>query len=157
MQAGAVRVRMAYVKLSSGQLVLGSPKSRAGRRTVGIPTAIIPDLERHLAVYVKPDPGALVFTASWARRSGATTSRSCPGWPHAVEAIGMPSLHFHDLRHTGNQFAANSGAGLRNLMPRMGHDSTRAAMIYQHEARGADRIIMAAIDEHVEEQRRRDS
>jgi integrase len=54
------------------------------------------------------------------------------GWAHAVEALGVPGLHFHDLRHTGNQFAANSGAGLRDLMARMGHDSTRAAMIYQN-------------------------
>ena len=43
----------------------------------------------------------------------------------------MAGLHFHDLRHTGNQFAAHSGAGLRDLMARMGHDSERAAMIYQ--------------------------
>ena len=65
-------------------------------------------------------------------------------------------LHFHDLRHTGNQFAANSGAGLRDLMARMGHDSTRVAMIYQHEARGADRTITDAIDAHVEGQRGQD-
>ena len=76
------------------------------------------------------------------------------GWPHAVEAIGVPGLHFHDLRHTGNQFAANSGAGLRDLMTRMGHDSERAAMIYQHEARGADKAITDAIDNHVDEQKR---
>jgi hypothetical protein len=31
-------------------------------------------------------------------------------------------------------------------MARMGHDSERAAMIYQHEARGADRAITHAID-----------
>jgi hypothetical protein len=36
----------------------------------------------------------------------------------------------------------------------MGHDSTRAAMIYQHEARGADKAIAAAIDAHVEDHRR---
>ena len=71
-------------------------------------------------------------------------------WPQAVASIGMPGLHFHDLRHTGNQFAANSGAGLRDLMARMGHDSERAAMIYQHEARGADKAITDAIDSHVE-------
>jgi HD superfamily phosphohydrolase YqeK len=29
-------------------------------------------------------------------------------------------------------------------------DSTRAAMIYQHEAGGADQAITAAIDAHVE-------
>jgi hypothetical protein len=50
------------------------------------------------------------------------------------------------LRHTGNQFAANSGAGLRDLMTRIGNDSERAAMIYHHEARGADGAITAAID-----------
>ena len=31
----------------------------------------------------------------------------------------------------GNQFAANSGAALKGLMTRMGHDSERAALIYQ--------------------------
>ena len=57
------------------------------------------------------------------------------GWPHAVESIGAAGLHVHDLWHTGNQFAANSGAALKDLMTRMGHDSERAALIYQHEAR----------------------
>jgi integrase len=78
-------------------------------------------------------------------------------WPQAVASIGMPGLHFHDLRHTGNQFAANSGAGLRDLMARMGHDSERAAMIYQHEARGADKAITEAIDTHVEDEQRMDA
>lgn len=68
----------------------------------------------------------------------------------------MPGLHFHGLRHTGNQFAANSGAGLRDLMARMGHDSERAAMIYQHEARGADKAITDAIDTHVQGEQRND-
>jgi hypothetical protein len=57
---------------------------------------------------------------------------------------------FHDLRHSGNTFAASSGAALRDLMARMGHDSERAAMIYQHEARGADRATTDAIDNHVQ-------
>jgi hypothetical protein len=72
------------------------------------------------------------------------------GWPHAVRLIGAEGLHVHDLRHTGNTFAASSGAGLRDLMVRMGHDSERAALIYQHEARGADQRITGAIDAHVQ-------
>jgi integrase len=71
-------------------------------------------------------------------------------WPHAVRAIGAKGLHFHDLRHTGNHFAAASGASLKDLMIRMGHDSERAAIIYQHEARGADLAITSAIDAHIE-------
>jgi hypothetical protein len=35
----------------------------------------------------------------------------------------------------------------------MGHDSERAAMIYQHEARDADWAITGAIDAHVEAER----
>ena len=38
----------------------------------------------------------------------------------------------------------------------MGHDSERAAMIYQHEARGADKAITSAIDAHVAAERERE-
>jgi integrase len=100
----------------------------------------------HLAVYVAADPDALVFPGIMGGSIRRQNFNKLTGWAHAVEAIGAPGLHFHDLRHTGNQFAANSGAALRDLMARMGHDSTRAAMIYQHEARGADRVITEAID-----------
>jgi hypothetical protein len=75
---------------------------------------------------LKPERGA--GSAVAAERSGAALTR-------AVESIGAPGLHFHDLRHTGNHFAAAMGAGIKDLMARMGHDSERAAMIYLHEAR----------------------
>jgi hypothetical protein len=71
-------------------------------------------------------------------------------WPQAVRAIGAGGLHFHDLRHTGNHFAAASGAGLKDLTARMGHDSERAAIIYQHEAQGADLAITSGIGAHIE-------
>jgi integrase len=51
------------------------------------------------------------------------------GWKHASEVTGVPDVHFHDLRHTENTFAAASGVGIKDLMARMGHDSERAAMI----------------------------
>jgi hypothetical protein len=54
-------------------------------------------------------------------------------------------------------FAASGGTAIKDLMARMGHDSERAALIYQHEARGADKVITDNIDAHVEaEQGRRD-
>jgi integrase len=82
----------------------------------------------------------------------------CRTWPAASarkESAGK--LHVHDLRHTGNTFAAFSGAGLRDLMVRMGHDSEQAALIYQHEARGADQRITGAIDAHVQAEKARNS
>ena len=38
-------------------------------------------------------------------------------------------------------------------MARMGHDSERAAMIYQHQARGADKTVTNAIDAHIATER----
>ena len=51
----------AYVERSTGEMLLGPPKSKAGRRVVGIPTSIVPALREHMAIYVKDEPGALVF------------------------------------------------------------------------------------------------
>jgi integrase len=59
-------------------------------------------------------------------------------WSIAREAAGILDLHLLDLRHIGNTLAAETGATLRELMDRMGHGSTRAALVYLHarEERG---------------------
>jgi integrase len=66
-------------------------------------------------------------------------------WDRARTEVGMPELHFHDLRHTGNTMAAAQGASLRELMERMGHSSTRAALIYLHATRERDQHIAAGM------------
>jgi integrase len=155
LDAGLVRVRAAFSdrRAPGSKITLGPLKSRAGRRTVGIPAAIVPALREHLAVFVAPEGSALVFAGGTDAPLRRSNFNRMSGWKHAAEAIGAPDVHFHDLRHTGNTFAAVSGVGIKDLMARMGHDSERAAMIYQHEARGADRAITSAIDAHVEAER----
>jgi integrase len=141
----AVRVRRAYTELSTGQLLLGPPKSRAGVRTVGFPRALLPLLRRHLDEYAEPGDG-LVFTGAKGGPLRRSTFNRLVGWPPAVEAVGVPGLHFHDLRHTGNQLAAQvPGTTVRDLMARMGHDNERAAMIYLHATQDADRRIADAL------------
>jgi integrase len=109
-----------------------------------------------LSAFVGLGSGALVFTAPSGTPLRRRNFNRAVGWSHVVEAIGAPSLHFHDLRHTGNTFAAASGVALKDLMARMGHDSERAAMIYQHEARGADAAITNAIDAHIDAEQSED-
>ena len=58
-------------------------------------------------------------------------------------------FHFHDLRHTGNNIAAASGASTRELMHRMGHASMRAALIYQHATSDRDREIADTMDKRI--------
>jgi integrase len=55
-------------------------------------------------------------------------------------------LHFHDLRHSGNYFAASSGASTRELIGRLGHASMRVALLYQHRTMTRDRAIAEALD-----------
>ena len=156
LNARAVRVQVAYSARYSGELLLGPPKSRAGRRVVGIPQTILPALREHLASFAKPGPTGLVFPGPKGSPLRRNNFNKASAWPHAVRAIGAEGLHFHDLRHTGNHFAAASGAQLKDLMARMGHDSQRAAMIYQHQVSGADQLIAGAIDAHIASERAAD-
>jgi len=71
------------------------------------------------------------------------------GWAAAVSKSGVTGPHFHDLRHTGNTLAA-PGASLADLKARMGHDSARAAMIYQHATTAADAAIADVLDRQIE-------
>ena len=70
-------------------------------------------------------------------------------WREVVVNLGLPGLRFHDLRHTGNTFAARSGVSTRDLMGRMGHDSMQAALIYQHATAEADARIIAALEAEI--------
>ena len=127
-------------------LVLGPPKSRAGLRTVSLPGVVVDELRRHLGLYVDPGPSAFVFTGPKGKPIRRGNFNPLVGWTEVVESMGKVGLHFHDLRHTGNTLAAQSGASTRDLMARMGHDSMNAAIIYQHATRQADRAIANALD-----------
>ena len=62
-------------------------------------------------------------------------------WLPALAAVGLEGVHFHDLRHTGNQLTADAGANPKELMARMGQDSERAALIYLHSSAGRQRAL----------------
>ena len=68
----------------------------------------------------------------------------------ATAAADLSGFHFHDLRHTGNTLAGEAGATLRELMDRMGHASTRAALIYQHRTTHRDRLIADEISKRAQ-------
>ena len=60
-------------------------------------------------------------------------------------------LRFHDLRHTGNTLAAATGASTKELMSRMGHSSSRAALIYQHATQDRDKVIADSLSSMIME------
>jgi integrase len=148
LESRLVSIRRQYVETAS-QLAIGPPKSRAGTRMVGIPKAIIPALREHFDTYVGAEDTALVFAGARGGVLRRGNFRRGSGWAQAVAKLGVPGVHFHDLRHTGNMLAA-PGTSLADLKARMGHDSARAAMIYQHATAEADQVIADALDKRIE-------
>ena len=57
------------------------------------------------------------------------------------------SRRTHDLRHAGNVLAAAAGANLRELMERMGHSTTRAAIVYLHSTDERQRKVADSLGE----------
>jgi hypothetical protein len=55
--------------------------------------------------------------------------------------------------HSGTYRAGSTGASLKELMARLGHSSTRGAMIYQHATRDRDQAIAKALGGLVEQVR----
>ena len=117
------------------EMLLGPPKSRAGRRVVGIADPIIPALHEHLAAFTSAEPVSLVFPGAKGGPLRRGNFNKMSGWPDAVRTIGAGGLHFHDLRHTGNQFAANSGAALKG--PHGADEARQRACGADLPARGA--------------------
>lgn len=143
--AGTVSVRRQQVELDTGQLIVTPPKSAAGVRTVVLPPAILSAVREYLDGADGQPHDAPLFTGARGGSLRRSNFRRAVGWSAAVAAVGAPGLHFHDLRHSGNTLAGEGGASLRDLMERMGHDSVRAAMMYQHPTAEASRRIADSI------------
>ncbi len=124
MKHGTIRVERSLTELAGGGYLFGPPKSAAGRRMVVVPAVIKPALAHHIATFTASLPDSLVFTSPTGAllRDGNFRRRV---WRPALAKAGLPGIHFHDLRHTGNTLTATAGASLRELMDRMGHSSPR--------------------------------
>ncbi|MCU1624093.1 MAG: putative prophage phiRv2 integrase [Frankiales bacterium] len=144
LDAPVVRVSRGMTRVD-GEVVIGAPKSEAGRRAVTIPPHLVPALAEHLDAHVEPEPDALLFPAQHGGHMAPASLYRV--WYPAREAAGRPDLRFHDLRHTGATLAAQTGATLADLMHRLGHSTPAAALIYQHAAAGRDRDIAAGMSE----------
>lgn len=134
------------VRYVSGRWLVGEPKTDAGRRTVAMPSFVAAALVRHLEAHVGDEPDALVFgTRSGRFLNGANFGQT---FRRAVEAVGLPPVRVHELRHTGATLAASTpGTTTKQLMARLGHASPVAALHYQHAVADRDADIARALDE----------
>ena len=132
--------------------VEGPPTSRAGRRVVTIPAAIVPDVTSHLEHHTEPGPDGRVFVGQLGGHLRSSSFMVTEFRP-PVARLGLKGIRFHDPRHTGNTLAASTGASLANLMARRGHASSEAALRYQHASRAQDVVLAAALSDLVDRAR----
>lgn len=149
------------VRINKGVVVVarkaqvGPTKTRESNRTVTVPTHLRPVLAAHLRDHVGEAKNALLFPDPVTGSFYAEGRFRGPFFA-ARDAIGHPELHFHDLRHFGGVMAAVAGATTKEVMDRLGHTTSAAAMRYQHVAAGradalADRLsALAAVPESPE-------
>jgi integrase len=140
LRAGVIHVRRKRQQLASGEIIESEPKSEAGKRTVALPEPLVDELRAHLARFASKGMDTYVFTSSDGQPIERNNFRKRV-WLPATRATRLKGLRFHDLRHTAGTLAARTGATTKELMARLGHSSSNAALIYQHASAERDRSI----------------
>jgi integrase len=140
---GTVQVAEIVVEVR-GLLYIGPPKTRASRRTVGLPWFVVEELADHLG---RPgDLEALVFAAprGGPLRLPAFRARV---WRPAVIAAGLGGLRIHDLRHTAVALWIAAGANPKEVSARAGHSSVSFTLDrYGHLYPEADAALRDRLD-----------
>ena len=146
LEDGSVVVNKSAAQLRSGQRIVGRhPRRRPGSEGSTCRHMWCRNCEAHLERFSGPEPTDLVFTGTQGqpvRRSSLYTA-----WKRVTKELGMPGVRMHDLRHTGATLAAATGASTKELMNRLGHASSDAALRYQHATQDRDAEIARALSD----------
>jgi integrase len=127
-----------------GVLRFGPPKTRAGRRTVGLPRAVVDELAAHMGGL--DDPAAFVFTAPQGGPLRVIAFRARV-WRPATRKADLDGLRIHDLRHTAVALWIAAGAGPKEVATRAGHTSVSFTLDrYGHLYPEADTTLRDRLD-----------
>lgn len=142
---GSVLVTRAWKESAEGWMI-GSPKTKRGRRTVVIPKATRQLLRAHVEGIGSSD---LIFTGGAGGRLG--NARFHTGiWQRLMNRLedqlsGRPTIH--DLRHSHASWLIAAGVPLTVIQRRLGHESIKTTSdTYGHLAADADLAAATALD-----------
>lgn len=165
LEGGAVTVVRTYTR-ADGKKSAGDPKTKESQRTVALPPLLVEMLRSHLEEHNVRGRDALVFpgqdgdllapTALYGRssrvevRGGRRYAKSAYGFYAAREAIGKPTMHWHDLRRTAATLGAQSGATVKEMQARLGHATPTMALHYQQATVERDRLIARRLQDQID-------
>lgn len=125
------------------------PKSDAGRRMVGLPGSVVEALDLHLSSYPASDEG-YIFTSVEGLPLRKDNYRR-RHWNPTTEAVGLPALKFHELRHTAASLMIRAGADVLTLARRLGHAKPSYTLdLYGHWYPDQDQALRSNLDAMIE-------
>lgn len=156
LEARTVDVAENIVELSGKLYSPSPPKTRAGRRKIPVPTAIVDELRQHLDSF-GISASQLLFQAPEGGPLRKTFGKRF--WTPATKRAGVSPFRFHDLRHTAISYWILCGASPKQIARWPGHTSVSVVLDrYGHLFPEADEKPMAALDAMFREaQKKRDS
>ncbi|MBV9201241.1 MAG: site-specific integrase [Alphaproteobacteria bacterium] len=139
LDGGKIRVERSLEETKAG-LAFKEPKTKAGRRTVGIPPSVAAELRSHrrrqqeqrLALGLG---GAAADDLVLPRPDGGVwpPDRLSSNWAKAVRSMKLPRVTFHALRHTHVSQLIAAGLDVVTVSRRIGHSNpTITLSVYAH-------------------------
>jgi integrase len=149
-----IKVREAVEETKEHGLQVKAPKTRAGRRDIGLPDIVVDTLRDHRRAQLelrialgagKLPVDALVFpTIEGGLQAPSDASRA---WGLVADGLGMPEITFQGLRHTHASQLIDAGVDIVTIGKRLGHASPDVTLrVYAHLFRRDDDKAAAAIN-----------
>src|SRR3989442_11852591 len=117
-----------------------SPKTKHGRRTISLPPHVVAELRQHwreqqeqrlaMGAGRASDAAPVFATVDGKFMSPDAVSHQ---WMREMDAIGMPQVTLHSLRHTHASVLLRGGVDVLSVSRRLGHGSASITLnVYGH-------------------------
>jgi integrase len=146
LDGGKLRVEQSLEQTKLGGLRFKAPKTKHGRRTIGLPASVVTELRAHwkrqqeqrlrLGVGKTPKDGLALPSWDGSPRSPNSTTKE---WSRALAELRLPKVSLHALRHTHASQLIASGMDVLTISRRLGHSSPTITLgVYGHLFNNSD-------------------
>lgn len=152
-EKGQLTVQRTAHRIKGEGFVFGEPKTRAGRRTIRAGAFALNALRKQRArqleqrLYAGPawEDTGLIFTSGLG--TPLEPARVTRRFQETLKRAGLPSVRFHDLRHTAATLLIEQGVAIKAVQATLGHSTIATTMdVYSHVTPAMQDSVAEAMD-----------